>query len=59
MCFNGCGGCLMSVIFLIVGSLPSLETKFYNYVINYLGDYEGICISNIKNTHKEQQQNIF
>ena len=41
-CFNECGGCLMTVIFLIVGNVPSLETKFYNYIINYLGDYDGV-----------------
>ena len=40
--FNGCGGCLMTTIFLIVGNIPSLETKFYNYIINYLGDFDGI-----------------
>ena len=44
LCFNNCGGCLMSIIFLIVGSLPSLETKFYNFVINYLGDYDGMIL---------------
>jgi len=40
--FNGCGGCLMSIIFIIVGNCPSLETKFYNFIINYLGDYDGV-----------------
>ena len=40
--FNGCGGCLMTTIFLIAGNNPSLETKFYNYIINYLGDFDGI-----------------
>ena len=43
-CFNGCGGCLMTVIFLIVGNIPSLETKFYNYIINYLGDFDGVIL---------------
>ena len=56
MCFNGCGGCLMSVIFLIVGSLPSLETKFYNYVINYLGDYDGMILE--KNSFKKMADKI-
>ena len=40
-CFNGCGGCLITLFFLIVGSIPALETKIYNYIINYLGDYDG------------------
>ena len=43
-CFSGCGGCLMTIIFLIVGNIPSLEAKFYNYVINYLGDYNGMIL---------------
>ena len=47
LCFNGCGGCLMTVIFLIVGSVSSLENKLYNYVINYLGDYEGMILEKI------------
>ena len=42
--FNGCGGCLMTVIFLIVGNVPSLETKLYNFIINYLGDYDGVIL---------------
>ena len=43
-CFNGCGGCLMTIIFLIVGNLKSLETKLYNFIINYLGDYDGVIL---------------
>ena len=42
--FSGCGGCLMTTFFLIVGNIPSLETKFYNYIINYLGDYDGVIL---------------
>ena len=42
--FNGCGGCLMTVVFLIVGNVPSLETKLYNFIINYLGDYDGVIL---------------
>ena len=41
-CFNGCGGCLLTIFFLIVGNIPSLETKIYNFIINYLGDYDGV-----------------
>ena len=37
----------MTVIFLIVGSVSSLENKLYNYVINYLGDYEGMILEKI------------
>ena len=44
ICFNNCGGCLMTVIFLMVGSLPSMEDKLYNFVINYLGDYNGMIL---------------
>ena len=54
--FNGCGGCLMAVIFLIVGNLPSLETKFYNYVINYLGDFDGMILE--KNSFKKMAEKI-
>lgn len=42
-CFNGCGGCLLAVFFIIVASNPNLEEKIYNYLINYLGDFNG-CI---------------
>jgi len=56
LCFNNCGGCLMSIIFLIVGSLPSLETKFYNFVINYLGDYDGMILE--KNSFKKMADKI-
>jgi hypothetical protein len=55
-CFNGCGGCLMTVIFLIVGNIPSLETKFYNFVINYLGDYDGMILE--KNSFKKMADKI-
>ena len=55
-CFNGCGGCLMTVIFLIVGNIPSLETKFYNYVINYLGDYNGMILE--KNSFNKMASKI-
>ena len=44
LCLNNCGGCLMAIIFLIVGSVPSLETKLYNFVINFLGDYDGMIL---------------
>ena len=44
LCLNGCGGCLMTVIFLIVGNINSLGTKLYNFVINYLGDYDGMIL---------------
>ena len=54
--FNGCGGCLMGVIFLIVGNVPSLETKFYNFVINYLGDFEGMILE--KNSFKKMAEKI-
>ena len=43
-CFNGCGGCLMAIIFIIVGNIPSLEIKLYNFIINYLGDYNGAIL---------------
>ena len=43
-CFNGCGGCLITIFFLIVGNIPALETKIYNYIINYLGDYDGVIL---------------
>ena len=46
----------MSIIFLIVGSLPSLETKFYNFVINYLGDYDGMILE--KNSFKKMADKI-
>ena len=55
-CFNGCGGCLMTVIFLIVGNIPSLETKLYNFVINYLGDYDGMILE--KNSFKKMASKI-
>jgi hypothetical protein len=55
-CFNNCGGCLMALIFLMVGSLPSLETKLYNFVINYLGDYDGMILE--KNSFKKMADKI-
>ena len=54
--FNGCGGCLMATIFLIVGNIPSLETKFYNFVINYLGDFDGMILE--KNSFKKMAEKI-
>ena len=35
---------LMTVIFLIVANVPLLETKLYNFIINYLGDYDGVIL---------------
>ena len=55
-CFNNCGGCLMTVIFLMVGSLPSMEIKLYNFVINYLGDYDGMILE--KNSFKKMADKI-
>ena len=54
--FNGCGGCLITVIFLIVGNLPSLESKFYNFIINYLGDYDGVILE--KNSFMKMAERI-
>ena len=54
--FNGCGGCLITVIFLIVGNLPSLESKFYNFIINYLGDYDGVIFE--KNSFMKMAERI-
>ena len=56
MCFNGCGGCLITVIFLIVGNVPSLQTKLYNFVINYLGDYNGAIFE--KNSFMKMAEKI-
>ena len=56
ICFNGCGGCLITVIFLIVGNVPSLQTKLYNFVINYLGDYNGAIFE--KNSFMKMAEKI-
>lgn len=43
--FNkGCGGCLLTVLFLIVAYNPSLEEKIYNFIIDYLGDKNGCLL---------------
>lgn len=42
--FNECGGCLLTILFLIVAYNPKLEEKIYNFIINYLGDYNGHLI---------------
>ena len=55
-CFCGCGGCLMTIFFLIVGSTPALETKIYNYIINYLGDYDGAILE--KNSFMKMAEKI-
>ena len=34
----------MKVIFSIVANVPLLETKLYNFIINYLGDYDGVIL---------------
>ena len=46
----------MTVIFLIVGNIPSLETKLYNFVINYLGDYDGMILE--KNSFNKMASKI-
>ena len=56
ICFNGCGGCLMAIIFIIVGNIPSLETKIYNFIINYLGDYDGAILE--KNAFRKMAEKI-
>ena len=55
-CFNGCGGCLIALIFIIVGEVPSLETKLYNFIINYLGDYDGVILE--KNSFMKMAEKI-
>ena len=55
-CFNNCGGCLMTVFFLMVGSIPSMETKLYKLIINYLGDYDGMILE--KNSFKKMADKI-
>ena len=44
------------IILLIVGNLPSLESKFYNFIINYLGDYDGVILE--KNSFMKMAERI-
>ena len=39
--FNNCGACFLCVFFNIIQNIPSLEGKFYSFLISYLGDYDG------------------
>lgn len=38
---KNCGGCLLCLLLIIIKLIPSLEGKFYSFIINYLGDYDG------------------
>ena len=59
-CFNNCGACFLCAIFNIIQNCPSLEGKFYSFLISYLGDYDGDILEKKSfKTCAEKTFNIF